>query len=63
MELDYMQWVRIFHLLLTAFLLYGVYEYVFNKKPPMQVWWYILGAIAVAGFLYHGWRLIQSFTS
>jgi len=54
-----MQQVRIFHLLLALFLLYGAKEY-FNKKMPQHNWWVILSVLASGAFVYHGYRLLQS---
>ena len=59
MSLSYMQQVRIFHLLLALFLLYGAKEY-FNKKMPQHNWWVILSVLASGAFVYHGYRLLQS---
>lgn len=62
MELTYMQKVRIFHIVLGLFLLYGTIPMLKKeKKQPPQWWFVVLTILALGAVSYHGYRLYQSY--
>jgi hypothetical protein len=56
-----MQKVRIFHILLAIFILYGTIPAIrTERKQPPYGWFIILTILAFGAFGYHGYRFFES---
>lgn len=60
MDLSYMQYIRLFHLLIASVLLFGVYKHSKKEKVP-ELWWNVVLLLGVGAFGYHGYKLYLSF--